>query len=70
MKIFWVNFFRVNFFSGENFLGENFFDPCPLKEGGGVRGVSFQKMYGFGGVGEVEVEIWSDVTIAGRTNEQ
>ena len=32
---------------------------------------SFQKMYGFGGLGEVEVEIWSDVTIAGRTtNEQ
>ena len=28
-------------------------------------------MYGFGGLGEVEVEIWSDVTIAGRTdNEQ
>ena len=24
-------------------------------------------MYGFGGLGEVEVEIWSDVTIAGRT---
>ena len=23
-------------------------------------------MYGFGGLGEVEVEIWSDVTIAGR----
>ena len=28
-KIFWVKFFS----------GENFFDPCPLKEGGGVRGV-------------------------------
>jgi len=28
----------VKFFF-ENFLGENFFDPCPLKEGGGVRGV-------------------------------
>ena len=28
-------------------------------------------MYGFGGLGEVEVEICSDVTIAGRTtNEQ
>ena len=28
-------------------------------------------MYGFGGLGEVEVEIWSDVTIAGQqTNEQ
>ena len=27
-------------------------------------------MYGFGGLGEVEVEIWSDVTIAGRTNKQ
>ena len=25
-------------------------------------------MYGFGGLGEVEVEIWSDVTIAGQTN--
>ena len=25
-------------------------------------------MYGFGGLGEVEVEIWSDVTIAGRTD--
>ena len=29
--------------------------------------ISFQKMYGFGGLGEVEVEIWSDVTIAGQT---
>ena len=29
-------------------------------------------MYGFGGLGEVEVEIWSDVTIAGqrRTNKK
>ena len=28
-------------------------------------------MYGFEGLGEVEVEIWSDVTIAGqRPNEQ
>ena len=29
-------------------------------------------MYGFGGLGEVEVEIWLDVTMAGqrRTNEQ
>ena len=27
-------------------------------------------MYGFGGLGEVEVEIWSDVTIAGQPNEQ
>ena len=27
-------------------------------------------MYGFGGLGEVEVEIWSDVTIAGRTSER
>ena len=27
-------------------------------------------MYGFGGLGEVEVEIWSDVTIGGRTDEQ
>ena len=28
-------------------------------------------MYGFGGLGEVEVEIWSDVTIAGQqTTEQ
>ena len=25
-------------------------------------------MYGFGGLGEVEVEIWSYVTIAGQTN--
>ena len=23
-------------------------------------------MYGFGGLGEVEVEFWSDVTIAGQ----
>ena len=27
-------------------------------------------MYGFGGLGEVEVDIWSDVTIAGRTDER
>ena len=27
-------------------------------------------MYGFGGLGEVEVEIWSDVTIAGQPNNQ
>ena len=27
-------------------------------------------MYGFGGLGEVEVEIWSDVTIAGRSSGQ
>ena len=27
-------------------------------------------MYGFGGLGEVEVEIWSDVTIAGRMDGQ
>ena len=27
-------------------------------------------MYGFGGLGEVEVEIWSDVTIAERTDKQ
>ena len=28
-------------------------------------------MYGFGGLGEVEMEIWSDVTIAGQqTNKQ
>ena len=27
-------------------------------------------MYGFGGLVEVEVEIWTDVTIAGRTNNQ
>ena len=27
-------------------------------------------MYGFGGLGEVEVEIWSDVTIAERTDER
>ena len=27
-------------------------------------------MYGFGGLGEVEVEIWSDVTIAGWTNKK
>ena len=27
-------------------------------------------MYGFGGLGEVEVEIWSDVTIAGRTDKR
>ena len=26
-------------------------------------------MYGFGGLGEVEVEIWSDVTMAGRTDD-
>ena len=32
--------------------------------------ISFQKMYGFGGLGEAEVEIWSDVTMAGRTNKQ
>ena len=25
-------------------------------------------MYGFGGQGEVEVEIWTDVTIAGQTD--
>ena len=25
-------------------------------------------MYGFGGLGQVEVEIWSDVTMAGRTD--
>ena len=27
-------------------------------------------MYGFGGLGEVEVEIWMDVTIAGRINKK
>ena len=27
-------------------------------------------MYGFGGLGEVKVEIWSDVTIAGRTDKR
>ena len=27
-------------------------------------------MYGFGGLGEVEVEIWSDVAIAGQTTFQ
>ena len=27
-------------------------------------------MYGFGGLGEVEVEIWTDVTIAVRTNKK
>ena len=27
-------------------------------------------MYGFEGVGQVEVEIWTGVTIAGRTNER
>ena len=27
-------------------------------------------MYGFGGLGEVEVEIWSDVTIAGRPTDR
>ena len=27
-------------------------------------------MYGFGGLGEVEVEIWSDVTIAGQTTDK
>ena len=27
-------------------------------------------MYGFGDLGEVEVEIWWDVTIAGRTEER
>ena len=28
-------------------------------------------MYGLGGLGEVEVEIWTDVTMAGQpTNEQ
>ena len=27
-------------------------------------------MYGFGGLGEVEVKIWSDVTIAGQPTEQ
>ena len=25
-------------------------------------------MYGFGGLTEVEVEIWSDVTVEGRTD--
>ena len=32
--------------------------------------ISFQKMYRFGGLGEVEVEIWSDVTIAGQTTDK
>ena len=27
-------------------------------------------MYGFGGLRPVEVDIWSDVTIAGQTTEQ
>ena len=27
-------------------------------------------MYGFGGLGEEEVEIWLDVTMAGRTDGQ
>ena len=27
-------------------------------------------MYGFGGLEEVEVEIWSDVTIAGQLTDQ
>ena len=27
-------------------------------------------MYGFGGVGQVEVEIWTGVTIAGRTTDK
>ena len=27
-------------------------------------------MYGFGGLGEVEVEIWTDVTIAGRPTDR
>ena len=27
-------------------------------------------MYGSGGLGQVEVEIWSGVTMAGQTNEQ
>ena len=27
-------------------------------------------MYGFGGLGEVEVEIWLDVTIAGQTTDR
>ena len=27
-------------------------------------------MYGFGGLGEAEVEIWSDVTMAGRTDDK
>ena len=27
-------------------------------------------MYGFGGLGEVEVEIWLDVTMAGRTDDK
>ena len=27
-------------------------------------------MYGFGGIGEVEVEIWSDVTMTGPTTNQ
>ena len=27
-------------------------------------------MYGFGGLGEVEMEIWSGVTMAGQTNKQ
>ena len=34
------------------------------------KGPILQKMYWFGGLGEVEVEIWLDVTIAGRTNER
>ena len=27
-------------------------------------------MYGFGGLGQVEVEIWSGVTMAGQTTKQ
>ena len=27
-------------------------------------------MYGFGGLGEVKVEIWSDVTMAGRPTDR
>ena len=27
-------------------------------------------MYGFGGLGEVEVDIWLDVTMAGRTTKR
>ena len=57
MRIFFLIFFFSFFF--ENCF-ENFFLNFCLK-------IFCVKMYGFGGLGEVEVEIWSDVTIAGRT---
>ena len=42
----------------ENFLGEIFFDPCPLKEGGGVRG---------GKVGDGVREVTGETGMTGMT---